>query len=149
MSHNEEWSEDTQQSASSAKTNTSESSKSGSNGANDADVREAFQEILSHYEELGSEHAAYMNRARQIRARMAETYDQAADRGITRKILKAKVKEYRLEQKIAAIRETLSEDDQREFDQLAEALGEFSQLPLGQAALAAAKQRDDDRFADA
>jgi hypothetical protein len=77
---------------------------------------------------------------------MAEVYDRAHDRGITRKILKAKVKEYRLQEKIDGIRENLSDDDRREFDQLTESLGSFGATPLGQAALTGAKQRDEARF---
>ena len=152
MSDREDWNEtqnsDALKKSATAGTSSGKNEGDGSNGASDDDVRQAFQEILSHYEELASEHASYMSRCRQIRTAMAEVYDTASDRGITRKILKAKVKEYRLTEKLDAIRDNLSEDDQREFDKLTDALGSFGDTPLGAHALSAAKERDEARFGD-
>jgi uncharacterized protein (UPF0335 family) len=117
----------------------------GHNGATEQDVLDAFQQILEHFEELASERGSYMTRCKQIRERIKGVYAEASDRGITKKILKAKVDEHHLQQKVEAIRDNLEDDDRKEFDRLTEVLGEFGYTPLGQAALAGAKARDEAR----
>jgi hypothetical protein len=73
---------------------------------------------------------------------MSETYDAAADKGVTRRVLKAKVKEHLTQEKLLAIREGLEDDDRNEFDILTEALGDFGGTPLGSAALDRAKRAE-------
>jgi hypothetical protein len=116
--------------------------KDGSNGATPEQVKEAFDDIIGFYTELASERGTYMQRARQIRERMSEVYDSAAEKGITRRVLKAKVKEHLTQEKLLAIREGLEDDDRLEFDKLAEVLGDFGGTPLGAAALDKAKKAD-------
>jgi hypothetical protein len=110
------------------------------NGPSPEQIKDAFDEIIGHYGELASERGAYMNRCRAIRERMAEVYDAASDKGITRRVLKAKVKEHLTQEKLLAIREGLEDDDRSEFDKLTEALGDFGGTPLGEAALDRAKR---------
>lgn len=114
----------------------------GTNGATPAQVKESFDSIIGFYEELATERGGYMQRCKHIREEMAEVYDLAADRGITRRVLRAKVKEYLAQEKLQAIRESLEDDDRSEFDQLTEVLGDFGGTALGQAALERAKNRD-------
>jgi chorismate mutase len=112
----------------------------GSNGATPDQVKEAFDQIIDQYSELASERGAYMQRCGQIRARMADVYDAAGEKGITRRVLKAKVKEHLTQEKLLAIRAGLEDDDRSEFDKLTEALGDFGGTPLGAAALDKAKK---------
>jgi len=105
------------------------------NGPSEADVREAFSAILSFHEELESERGTYMQRCREIRSQIADVYDTAKDKGVTKKVLKAAVKEHSLRQKADACREDLEADEQREYDILAQKLGDLADLPLGRAAL--------------
>jgi uncharacterized protein YydD (DUF2326 family) len=114
--------------------------KDGTNGATPEQVREAFEEIVGYYGELASERGAYMQRCRQIREHMAEVYDSAHDKGITRRVLKAKIKEHLTQEKLLAIRDGLEDDDRSEFDKLTEALGDFGGTPLGAATLDKAKK---------
>jgi uncharacterized protein YydD (DUF2326 family) len=116
--------------------------KDGANGASPEQVKEAFDEIIEFYGELASERGAYMQRCKQIRERMGEVYDAANDKGITRRVLKAKVKEHMTQEKLLAIRDGLEDDDRNEFDTLTEALGDFGGTPLGVAALDKAKRSD-------
>ena len=118
-----------------------EPKKSG-NGPTEAQIREAFDQIVGHFEELATERGAYMARCKSIRERMNAVYDTAADRGITRKVLKAKVKEHDTQQKLLAIRDALEDDDRSEFDKLTEVLGDFGSTALGTHALDAAKRKD-------
>ena len=110
-----------------------------SNGPTDREIKSAFKNILGCHEELESERGKYMNRARKIRAGMAEVYDEAADKGITRKVLRAKVKKYFLEVRAAKCREDLEADAQAEFDDIETALGDYGTTELGAAAIAAAR----------
>jgi uncharacterized protein YydD (DUF2326 family) len=116
--------------------------KDGTNGASPEQIKQAFDDIIEHYGELASERGAYMQRCKQIRERMAEVYDAAGERGITRRVLKAKVKEHLTQEKLLAIRDGLEDDDRSEFDKLTEALGDFGGTPLGEAALDQAKRAD-------
>jgi chorismate mutase len=116
--------------------------KDGENGPTQEEVQQAFDSVVGMYSELASERGAYMQRCGAIRKRMAEVYDAASEKGITRRVLKAKVKEHEVRGKLLAIREGLEADDRSEFDQLTEKLGDFGGTPLGTAALDAAKRAD-------
>jgi hypothetical protein len=102
-------------------------------------IREAFTGILDCHEQLASEQGTYMQRCREIREQMASIYDQAKDAGVTKKVLKAKVSEHLLKKRAKACRDNLEADEQSEFDMIVEALGQLAELPLGVAAIDAAK----------
>jgi hypothetical protein len=70
---------------------------------------------------------------------MTLVYDEAAERGVPKRGLRCAVKKRLLERKIEDIRENLEGDDLDSYDMVLQALGDFGELPLGQAALAAAK----------
>lgn len=101
----------------------------------EADVREAFGAILACDGELASERGSYMQRCKTIRNRIADIYDGAKQKGITRKVLKAAVKEHELRRKAEACRGDLEADEQHEYDMLCEKLGDLAGLPLGEAAM--------------
>ncbi|MBN9039847.1 MAG: hypothetical protein J0H38_01050 [Rhizobiales bacterium] len=66
---------------------------------------------------------------------IADDYDRASDRGISKKLLKSIVKERGLLRKIASLTEQLESDERSEREMLLDKLGEFADTPLGQAAL--------------
>ena|SRR5256885_13424061 len=99
------------------------------------DVREAFNAILQHEKELASEQGSYMERCREIRSSIAAVYDDAKDKGINKKVLRAKVKEHNLLKKAEKCRAELEADEQSEFDLIRQKLGGLAELPLGLAAI--------------
>lgn len=102
------------------------------------DVQGAVESIEKLHGDLLSEKMAYMNRCKIIRKMVADKYDHASDQGISKKLLKAKIKERDLERKIDAIVEDFEDDERNEYEMLTEKLGEFGNTPLGAAALARA-----------
>lgn len=101
----------------------------------EADVRAAFSEILSYEDDLLSERGSYMKTCQGIRSQIADVYDSAKQKGITKKVLKAAIKEHGLRRKVEACRADLEADEQHEYDMLREKLGPLAGLPLGEAAL--------------
>jgi hypothetical protein len=120
----------------------------GHNGPTDGHIREAFDEIIGYVEELDSERGVYMRRCKAIREQIANTYDLAKDRGIRKKVLQVKVREFLLTRKLNGLIDSLEDDDRSEFERMSEALGPFAASPLGQAALAGARQRDSEALDD-
>ena len=98
-------------------------------------VIEAVQAIEALDADLLREKMAYMKRCKDIRSVKAGEYDSAADRGISRKLLKKKIKERDLERKIVDNIEDLEDDERNEYQMLTEKLGDFGDTPLGAAAL--------------
>lgn len=102
-------------------------------------VQEAVAAIEQHYAELDTAKSNYMTACKTIRNNMANKYDDAANRGISKKLLKLKIKERDLKSKVVKVTKDLEYDERSEYDMLSEKLGEFADTPLGAAALAAAK----------
>jgi hypothetical protein len=69
---------------------------------------------------------------------VADQYDHAGDQGISKKLLKTKVKERALDRKIDDLTADLEDDERSEYQMLSEKLGEFADTPLGAAAMARA-----------
>jgi hypothetical protein len=113
--------------------------KTSENEPTEEAIREAFTGILDCYEELASEQGSYMQRCRTIRETMGSIYDQAKNKGITKKVLSAQVKRHRLLQKAQRCRADLEADEQSEFDLIVTSLGPLADLPLGEAAIESAK----------
>jgi hypothetical protein len=82
---------------------------------------------------------AYMTRCKNFRKTKANEFETASNRGISKKLLKTKLKERDLVRKTAKLTTDLEEDECNEYQMLTEKLGEFADTPLGAAALAAAK----------
>lgn len=98
-------------------------------------VVEAVEAIEKLYGDLLVEKTTYMSKCKTIRKIMADEYDSASNRGISKKLLKTKVKERDLERKIDDLTADLEDDERSEYQMLSEKLGEFGELPLGKAAL--------------
>ncbi len=99
----------------------------------------AVKNIEERYQDLASERGTYMLKCRRIREGMANDYEAAGNRGISKKLLKKIIKERELERKIDALTVDLEPDERSELEMLVEKLGDFGNLPLGRAALARAE----------
>jgi hypothetical protein len=107
---------------------------------------EHVQEAVAAIEEVDADllkaRMAYMTQCKGLRNKKADEYDSASNRGISKKLLKTKIKERELKAKAAKLTKDLQEDERSEYQMLSEKLGEFADTPLGQAAMAAAKPHD-------
>lgn len=101
-------------------------------------VQEAVAAIEKLDDDLLKERMSYMKRCKDIRKIKADEFDSASNRGISKKLLKTKIKERELERKIGGLTEDLEDDERSEYQMLSEKLGEFADTPLGAAALAKA-----------
>jgi proline dehydrogenase len=111
------------------------------NAPSEDDVQAAVGNIEQGYAELLRERGIYMQKCRKIREAIANDYEQAADHGISKKLLKKIVKERELERRIAGLTDDLEPDEINEHQMLLEKLGEFANTPLGSAALQRAEMR--------
>jgi hypothetical protein len=83
-----------------------------------------------------------MTKCKRIRETISLHVDTAADRGISKKLLKLIIKERELERKIDTLHDVLEPDEQSELAMLTEKLGDFANTPLGGAAIAKASGAD-------
>jgi proline dehydrogenase len=111
------------------------------NAPSDDDVQSAVANIEQGHGELLRERGIYMQKCRKIREAIANDYEQAADHGISKKLLKKVIKERELERRIAGLTDDLEPDEINEHQMLLEKLGEFANTPLGSAALQRAEAR--------
>lgn len=111
------------------------------NAPDDEDVKAAVAAIEHGLADLASERGRYMNLCKKIRDIMAGDYEDAANKGIAKKLLKKIVKERELERKIDALVLDLEPDEASELDMLKDKLGDFVGTPLGSAALQRAEAR--------
>lgn len=100
------------------------------------DVQAAVDAIEKLDADLLQVKMAYMSQCKNIRKIKAGEYEQAADQGINRKLLRVKVRERALERRIDDLTSEFEADERSEYEMLSQKLGEFGDLPLGQAALA-------------
>lgn len=84
---------------------------------------------------------AYMAECAKISGRQKELVDDAKGQGLSGKVLRSIVKARAYERKAAAIEEALEDDDGQLFVDIREALGDYADLPLGQAAVASDDER--------
>jgi hypothetical protein len=101
-------------------------------------VKDAVQAIEKLHADLLTAKTTYMKQCKDIRKIVADEYDSASNRGISKKLLKKKIKERDLERKIDGLTSDLEDDERSEYEMLSEKLGEFGDTPLGAAALARA-----------
>jgi hypothetical protein len=101
-------------------------------------VKDALKTIEEYYNDLATERGKYMHRCKKIREGMADEYESAGKRGISKKLLKKIVKERELERKMLAVTADLEDDDKSTYEMLVELLGPLANTPLGKAALASA-----------
>lgn len=110
------------------------------NDASDDDLIAVIRECEAIDEDILSERGAYMAAAKRLREKKNDTIDAASDRlGITKKAIKAKLRERATLAKADRIRSDLEDHDAIDFKRLTEALGDLADTPLGQAATAAAE----------
>lgn len=109
------------------------------NSPDDVDVQAAVKNIEERYVDLASERGSYMLKCRRIREGMANDYEAAGNRGISKKLLKKIIKERELERRIDALTVDLEPDERSELEMLVEKLGDFAHTPLGKAAVAKAE----------
>ena len=102
-------------------------------------VQEAVDAIEKLHADLLVAKTTYMKQCKDIRKIVADEYDSASDRGISKKLLKKQIKQRGLLRKIDGITADLEDDERSEYAMLSEKLGEFADTPLGAAALAGAK----------
>ena len=77
-----------------------------------------------------------MAKCKAIRGTITEHLDEAANKGISKKLLKVIIRERELERKIDGLHQVLEPDEMSELDMLTEKLGDFANTPLGGAAIA-------------
>lgn len=105
--------------------------------------REVLERLLTDIddadERLASLKGEYMASCKGPRQDIAAALEQAKDNDIPVRAFKTLVKNRRLDRKIANNTARLEADDAAEYDKLVTDLGDFVDLPLGQAALRRAK----------
>ena len=88
--------------------------------------------------DLEKEKSAYMLACKALREDIKEVLDEAQQKGLPKRPLRAIVKQRALEKKVAACRDDLEDIDHLSaFDIMKSALGDLADLPLGQAAMGA------------
>ncbi|MCK9994503.1 MAG: hypothetical protein Dbin4_03023 [Alphaproteobacteria bacterium] len=88
--------------------------------------------------DLEKEKSAYMLACKALREDIREVLEEAQEKGLPKKPLRAIVKQRALEKKAAACRDDLEDSDHLSaFDIMKAALGDLADLPLGQAAMGA------------
>lgn len=86
--------------------------------------------------ELAKEKSDFMLRCKGFQEDIRAVLDEAQEKGLPKKPLKAIVKQRALEQKAKAVRDNLEDlDHLSAFDIMKSALGQLSGTPLGQAAM--------------
>jgi len=119
----------------------SQQSASGTNGFEPS----VLQDIVSRLDELdatlASEKGKYMKRCREIAEERKGIMTEAKARGIPLKPLKTELKIRKLSHKIEEMRSELEPDDMDQAVLIREALGDYADLPLGAAAVAANERR--------
>lgn len=85
----------------------------------------------------------YMAACKAKREDIKEIYKEAKDDDIPVRALKGLVKYRELERRQAELAETIPDEEVSEFEMLVEALGDYADTPLGQAALDLAGDGDD------
>jgi hypothetical protein len=120
--------------------------------ANEIDAKMAklfFGEIRRTFEDEETRRASFRGDMGALKQRREDIYERAESSGVPKKLLKARIKQWIEDKRIAeakARREAAvpeDADDRSLFEQLCEALGEFGETPLGAAAKEAAKSEDD------
>lgn len=111
------------------------------NAPSEEAVRDAVHNIEVSHAALLHEKGIYMQKCRKLRESIANDYEQAADHGISKKLLKKVIKERELERRIAGLTDDLEPDEINEHQMLLEKLGDFANTPLGSAAMQRAEAR--------
>jgi hypothetical protein len=110
------------------------------NGIDPALAKQFVGAIQAKFGELLSERGSYMATCKAIRGDIKDLKEAANGKGIPRRALNLLLKELDLEKKLKELRDEAEEDVSAITDMIREALGEdFSEMPLGNAAIQAAE----------
>lgn len=85
-------------------------------------------------DQIASERGSYMAACKSLRDDIGEILDEAKEKGVPRRELKAAIKARELTHKIEALREDFSDESRETYDQIRIALGDLADTPLGRAA---------------
>jgi hypothetical protein len=119
----------------------------GHNGHNphDAEALQRFlNEISREHDKLDTLRASYMAECKGPRNRIKETMKGAKESGVSMVAFRELVEQHLWDRRQAKRLEDFEDDDRDSFEKMNEALGAFGDTPLGEAALARAKRRDQD-----
>ena len=116
-----------------------EGQPTGTNGFERAVTEGLLKEIDHLDEQLASLKGEYMNACKGPRGDIADVFKAAKDKGLPMRAFRALVKNRRLDKKMSANVDRLEGDDQAHYEALVVGLGDFCDLPLGQAALRRAR----------
>lgn len=115
-----------------------ENAAAATNGASADDMIEYVKGIEAENKKLLDLKMGYMRECQVHRANIKGILDDAKDKGLDKKSVKAVVRSRSLERKAKAAREDLADIVlQDEYDKIRSALGDLADTPLGQAAQAA------------
>lgn len=115
------------------------------NGPNPERTKQCVDRIEGMLRDIDSIIGVAKNECKTKHDAIKDIYQEAKDAwGLSVRALKQVIKVRALERKIEHAREALEEDDAESFDQIRHAIGDLSDLPLGEAALAKAAPDDDD-----
>jgi len=107
---------------------------------------DVLRELVGRLDEIDaaklSEKGKFMKRMRELNDDVKDVFKEAKARGIPTKPLRAELKVRDLLRKASDTREALEAEDAEQATLIAEALGDYADLPLGQAAVSAAQKRD-------
>lgn len=110
-----------------------------SNGYDRDQLKSYLDRIDNVHAEIASTMGAAMRECKTLRDDIKDIYAEAKDKGIPMKAMKAEVKLRALDRDKAKVVAGLDEDDADSLERIQEALGDFASMPLGEAALKAAK----------
>lgn len=107
------------------------------NGATDETMVAIVEAIEKEHEALDALKMEHMRKCKVHRQSIASVLDDAKDKGLDKKSVKAVVRSRALERKSKRAREDLADIVlQDEYDKMRRALGDFADTPLGKAATA-------------
>jgi uncharacterized protein (UPF0335 family) len=116
--------------------------REGSNGF-DRDQLQGYLEEIAHFDgELLSLQSDYMQKCKGPRAAIREVMKAAKEAGMNMKALREVVADDRAKRRRERRIDELEADDLQDYQAMKEALGEFGDTPLGEAALKRAKQNE-------
>lgn len=122
------------------KTETEGKAGVGHNGISAEKAKPYLDRIENLFGQLASLRGTYMAEAKVFRQDIKEIYSEAKSNGIPARALKGLVRYRELERKQRELSAGLDIDESAAFEQLVDALGEFAETPLGQAAQSSLKE---------
>ncbi len=98
-------------------------------------AKKVLDGIQTHMAEQRHEHSLYMTRCKGIKANIKALKDKAKDEGIKRAVLNILLNDREHRRKQAEAADNLEIEDKSSHEFLRDKLGDYADLPLGQAAL--------------